>query len=758
MRQIACAAIAGIVSSSLLPALPPAASLPWLAALAAGLALHRAGRLAAAVLAGSVLYCFSAQAQLASKLNANPVQSEFKFTAQIVDFPEKRGNALRLVLAPRTDDLPSRIRLNWYRATAMPALGEHWEFRARLRRPRGSRNPGGFDYAGWLHRERIGATGYVVAAVKLADAPVAGMESARQHLQTRLRTLLPAGDARAALLAIGLGARNDITPGAWDRYAVTGTSHLMAISGLHVGLAASGAALLAWGALGLCVARSNLRDLALAVALPAALLYTAIAGFALPSQRALLMTAAATVYLWMRQAPPPAWALLWSALILLAIDPLTALAPGFFLSFGAVAVLLYRAAEQRQLAPPGQCASLRNGLHELGALQLALMFGLLPLTGLLFARTTWLAPLANLLVLPLFSVVTVPSALLGMLLDGFAAPVGDGLLWLSWYSLAVIHGTLYWLAAIPGARIELAQPVGVACLVFLLPLIWVVLPRGFPGRQVAWLGLLAVLLYRPAAPPVGCVDVHTLDVGQGLAVVVRTSHHALLFDTGPGYANGGSSVEYVVEPFLQSLGLRRLDAVVISHADNDHAGGLAPLLEQLPVDTLLGGEALPTSRRQQRCAAGEQWAWDEVRFDILHPSLANRLDGNNASCVLQISAGAYRVLLTGDIEAAIERRLLRQQRLAPVALVQVPHHGSRTSSSIEFVQAVAADTAVVSAGFQNRWGFPKDDIVARWRAAGTELYNTATSGALHHRICPATGLRLVSEHRLAARRYWHDTN
>ncbi|MCB1845623.1 MAG: DNA internalization-related competence protein ComEC/Rec2, partial [Halioglobus sp.] len=309
---------------------------------------------------------------------------------------------------------------------------------------------------------------------------------------------------------------------------------------------------------------------------------------------------------------------------------------------------------------------------------------------------------------------------------------------------------------LPGANLSLPVLPGSVSLILWLPALWVLLPRGCPGRYVAWLALAAVVLYRPPAPPKDCVDIYTLDVGQGLASVIRTRSRALLFDTGPAYRNGGNSAEYVILPFLQSQAIRRLDMLVVSHSDQDHAGGVTSVLAALPVAGLLSGETLNTGGVGAACVAGQTWRWDGVDFALLSPEHGSGFTGNNASCVLAVSAGDSSLLLTGDIERPAEQRLSRCGRLRPVKLVHVPHHGSATSSSAAFVDALQADVAVVSAGYGNRWGFPKESVVTRWRQAGATVLNTAESGAIQHRLCRNAGITLQREYRRSAARYWHD--
>jgi competence protein ComEC len=757
MLRFCLCVLAGGVAMSVLPRLPAAGWFVLAVPAAVVLAVPPRTRALAAILAGAALFGLAANAALKQRLDSSFDKKEFTFIAEITDFTKEESGRTRLYLAPVAGaGLPQRLRLSAFDLAPVPQLGERWELSARLRRPRGNRNPGGFDYEGWLHRNGIGATGYVIAAVPVAPQSARPLPALRRELAARMTALLPADEATAVLLAISVGARHRISQGDWQRYAATGTSHLVAISGLHIGLAAAFAGIAGWLLLALVHPRGNSRRGAALLAACAALGYAAVAGFAVPSQRASLTVALATIALCSRRrlALLPVLALV--AVAVFASNPLVLLAPGFQLSFAAVAVLLLLGCRSRAAGP-----ALARWFRELSVLQAALLLGLFPLTAWQFARLGWLAPLANLLVLPVFSVITVPAALLGLVCHGPLLPVGDGLLWSAYYSLRLILNVLEVLAALPSASVWLAGPSAATAVLWLLPLLWVLLPPGWPGRWLAWLALGGAALYRPQAPPAGCVDVVNLDVGQGLATVVRTRTYSLLFDTGPAFRGGGDSAAHVVLPYLRSTGIDALDLLMVSHADQDHAGGVDTVRSALPVRAMLSGEPLASGlaakdhdARLRACRAGQHWRRDGIDFTVLHPDAA--FTGNNASCVLSVSTGGQRALLTGDIEALVERRLLRAGSVLPSRLVVVPHHGSRTSSGAAFVAALAAEAAVVPAGHNNRWGFPKEDVVLRWERAGSRVLTTAHSGAVHHRLCRDGGLTLLGEYRRTASRYWHD--
>lgn len=688
--------------------------------------------------------------------------------ARIADFPRITGDSLRFIVElDERSNLPARVRLSWYEPEAVPALGEVWQLRVRLRRPHGYANPGGFDYEGWLFRQRIGATGYVVRHEdnqRLDTVPVGLISRIRQDFVNRVTQLLPNDDAAAVLLAVGVGARHRISREQWERYAITGTSHLMAISGLHIGLAAGGVFLLAWPVFALFCRRLNVRDMALVTAVLAAGIYAAVSGFAVPAGRAFLMAVLAAAAVLFRRKLNGATLLAIPCLILFFADPVSIQSPGFRLSFAAVAILLWSL--HSRFLRPLLCDDARfnypvatqviGNLRRLGALQVALLTGLFPLTVLIFGRFSLIAPMMNLLVLPLFNFITVPFCLVGMVLQGPLQPLGDQLLGIAYHSIRLVLSLVSLATGLPAVRAEILLPERLGVVIALMPVVHVVFPRGWPGRKLAWIAIAAVLLYRPAAPPPGCLDYHVLDVGQGLAVVLRAGEHTVLFDTGPSFRSGSSTADIVIIPFLRSRGIGRLDTLIVSHADQDHAGGIAAIAGQFAIGRMLVGETLPDSGLPQiPCSTALSWIAGGVRFQFLHPPPDTAWDGNNASCVLEVTTGNHRILLTGDIETPIEATLLEDSLMGPVNTVIVPHHGSRTSSSPDFVNRLRPQLAIVSAGFGNRWGFPKADIVRRWEHAGARLLETATSGAIGQRVCIGSGAEILRQERRDSRRYWH---
>ncbi len=710
-------------------------------------------------LTGVILFWGSAQSIIDGRLDRDFEGDSILTELRITDFPRVRGQSAAILATPVDDvRVPERIRLSWQEPPVTPQIGDIWQLEIRLRRPRGNLNPGSMDFEAWLFRERIGASGYVVSgrrSILLDSNTSRGIERIRLNFHKKIINILGDSGSVGVVLAIAIGARQQISTADWERYARTGTSHLMAISGLHVGLAAVAAYLLAIGLLGL-FGRGNHHFVALIVALLVAGMYVAVSGFAVPARRAILMLAVATLIVLWRREVSAARVLAAAIIAIVCSDPVATMEPGFKLSFAAVAILFWFA-KQRQAFPAQRWQRPVYAIRGLVLVQLMLLISLMPLTIILFDRVSLAAPLVNLVAVPLFSVVTVPCVLLGLALPNALHPLAEFCLRAAAVSIDWLEQLITLAARLPYASVPIASLENFAWLLLCVPLVWALLPPGWPARRTAWLGAIALLSWRPHVPPEGCVDIRALDVGQGLALVLQTRSRVLVYDTGPSWRGGRSAGERILVPYLRNRGLTRIDKLIVSHADLDHAGGVLALLAEVQVDELLAGEDLPwISRPISQCSEGMNWSWNAVNFSILQPPRGANLQGNAASCVLLIEAGQHRALLSGDIEAQTEAALVRQRILPEVDLVTVPHHGSRTSSIGPFVRALTPSVALVSAGYGNRWGFPKADVVARWRASGATVLNTADSGSIRVRMCVQGGLSEPFEWRIERRRLWHE--
>lgn len=635
------------------------------------------------------------------------------------------------------------VRLNWYRESQDVQAGERWQLRVRLKRPHGLANPGGFDYERWLFAKAIRATGYVRrdAANRCLSVSSAPWERLRGRLAKYLQQLdLPAAQ-RALLRALALGDRAGLSAAQWQLLQHTGTSHLLAISGLHVGLVASLVFLLAerlwrWpGGARLCPAPR----VAAAAAMLAALAYALLSGFQVPAQRATIM-----VWLWMgailaygEVRPWPVLALaLW---ITLLRTPLAVLTAGFWLSYAAVALILF--------VCRGRHGGGRRWRRTL-QVQLGLFAGLTPLLWLWFQQLSPLAPLANLIAIPWVGLLVVPPLLLALVLLPLSTPLANALLSLAAMSLHGLGEFLQRLDFGDTAQWPAPPSDGTGLALLTLGLLILLLPAATGIRSLGVLLLLPALTATAPRPATGDVWATLLDVGQGLAVVVETRRHLLVYDTGPAFPGGFDSGSQVVVPFLRQRGYRHLDRLVISHGDNDHSGGGKALLRALPAASVHAGEpvAIPWARAAD-CRRQPGWHWDGVVFAYLAGSGA--ASGNNASCVLKVTARDGRsLLLPGDIEQSTEAALLAGRRARLAAQVMVaPHHGSATSSGSDFIGAVNPAWVLFATGYRNRFGFPRPEVTRRYRNAGARSVNTAQAGAVAVHIEAGRAIRVQSWRR-----------
>ncbi len=789
MPSAAIAFLAGILAVQQLPALPGRGWL-WLLLPVAALA-WRWRRLypLAFLLAGAAWTVLQAGTVLTQRLPPTLEGKDVAVEGRVASIPRVGERALRFdfdvdayAVPPGVSSvrLPRRVRLRWYDTGRRLGVGERWRLRVRLKRPSGFVNAGGFDYEAWLFRHRLRAVGYVRADpgnARLAPPTLgAALDRYRARLAAQIGAALSGRPAAGIVAALAVGVRDGIDTPQWDVLRRTGTSHLVAISGLHVGLVAGlayGLAAFAWRRLGeLCLRLAAPRAGALA-ALLAAAAYAALAGFSVPTQRALVMAAVCMgAVLAGRRAS--AWPLLASALLaVLVYDPLAVMAAGFWLSFAAVAVIVLTLSKRVQrVSPPaneaeqggavtppaearwpGVLASVRRRLLQWGRLQLALGIGLAPLLLAFFQQASLVAPLANAVAIPAIGLLVVPLALLGVLAAGLVGPHAAGPLFAA--AAAVIEflwPALSWLAGLEHAVAMRPAPPLVVLAAGLVGVALLLSPRARALRAAGLVLLLPLVLYGPPQPRAGEAWLTVLDVGQGLAAVVRTRGHTLVYDTGARFGPDFDLGAAAVVPYLRHAGVERVDTLVVSHGDVDHIGGTASLLAQVPVAARLSSVAdrIPAA---VPCRAGQRWDWDGVRFEMLSPSTAAPAAGNDASCVLRVESAFGAVLLTGDIEAAAERELVRRAgRSLRADVLVVPHHGSRTSSTAAFVDAVAPAVAVVSAGYRNRYRHPHDEVIARFVQRGVPVHNTADAGAVSVRLT-AAGLRLERRRETHAR-YW----
>ncbi len=738
--------LVGVYTPQLVSVMLPYA-LCALTILAASMIALRAWRTVLGLVVGVLLQLSATQSALDARLSPDLEGDSLVVRCTVTDIPRIDELSARFDAACTGPvALPERIRLGWYQPLASVRTGDHWQFVVRLRAPGGALNPGRRDADVQALAGRLGATGYVVSSsrnrlLSVRTAPIADL---RQAIRARIHEVLPDRSSAAVVVALATGIRHDMTREQWRRFAASGTNHLVAISGLHIGLVAAIVVLLGRPLLACVLRAASARRTSYFLGLLAALLFGLLSGWGVPAQRACLMLSA-VVFASLARRETGGWSMLAVAgSLVLVSDSLASLSVGFMLSFTAVAVLLWLFAPLR--LSPGEPQFRLSGVRRLPVLQVGLFFGLLPIIVLSGQAASLSAPLVNLVAVPLFSVVTVPATLLGVLL----IPMEQDALWFRIAGLSVdgFDALLDNAAFVPAIR---------AGLWLSLPaILWVLLPAGFPGRVVALLVLPAMLLSSGRTVPNACFDSHFLDVGQGTAILVETRTHRLLYDTGPAYRSGTTAAALYVLPFMRQRRIQHIDTLIVSHADLDHAGGLSDVLDGLTPTRVYAGEVL-SAIRATPCHAGQAWTHDGIRFRFIYPDRPFALDGNNASCVLEVSAGNQRLLLTGDIEREAERFLLKGE-LQSAAVVSVPHHGSRTSSTPPFVQALDARFAIVSAAATNRWGLPLPDVVARWEAAGSQIVHLGRAGYTRLRICAHSGAELVHIQRERQRRWWQEPN
>ncbi|MET0204449.1 MAG: DNA internalization-related competence protein ComEC/Rec2 [Casimicrobiaceae bacterium] len=727
-----------------------------------------------------------AEARLADALAPEAEVADVRIVGVVDELPQNGPQGARFAFAVEgvvQPDLvvPKRLSLAWFApraesetAAAIPEIhaGERWQLNVRLKRPHGYINPAGFDLEAWLLEHNLRATGYVrdsSANLRLAafvGRPSDFVQRAREAVRARIVATLPGAPYAGVLVALAIGDQRAIPEAQWLVFNRTGVSHLISISGLHVTVFA---ALAASVALGLArrsprlTTRMPARKIAVAAGACAAFGYVLLAGAEVPAVRTLLMLWVASLGLWLARPGTASLTWLWALAIVLLWDPWASLSPGFWLSFGAVGLLLYAGTGRLPAdRAPGWRARLaqllRNGAHA----QWVVTLGLVPGTVALFQQVSLVSAVANAIAIPVVTLTVVPLALAGI-----AIPLDA--LWQAAHAIfAILMTMLEALSAWPAATWVQHAPSRWTVVVAMLGVALILAPRGVPGRWVGALWLLPMFCIPPERPPEGAVRITTLDVGQGLAVSVETRTHALLYDTGPRFGETSDAGGRIIAPYVRARGLRSLDVLVVSHADLDHSGGALTLLQTVAVTTLYS--SLPVDHpivaraasggTAWRCQAGQRWRWDGVLFEFLSPLIdryaQDGIKTNDLSCVLKITAGQRRALLAGDIEAPSEAQLLRDDpRALGADILIVPHHGSRTSSTPAFVAAVAPRVAVFAAGYLNRFDHPRADVVARYTRRGAAPMRTDLMGAVTVTLGPGDELDAAGE-RHRRRRYWYD--
>lgn len=691
---------------------------------------------------------------------------------------------------------PPEFSLELQRQPQPLRAGEHWQMTVRLKAPHGNSNPHGFDYELWLWEQGIQATGYVrtgksnTPPKKLATTWAKPVERARQDVREAIFERVDSRQLAGVLAALVVGDQNAIERADWDVFRATGVAHLMSISGLHITMFAWAASLL----LGWLWRRSAKLTPALCLGLPAssagawgglalAALYALFAGWGVPAQRTIWMLA--TVVILRQSGRQWPWPVVWllAMVVVVVVDPWALMQAGFWLSFVAVGIL-FAASDSpvrnnsnatdsgassarnhwaigqndgENTPKPGFLGTLRTGFgtHLMKTLreQWVITLALTPLSLLLFNQVSLVGLLANAVAIPWVTLVVTPLAMLGALWS----PIWDA----AALAVNVLTLLLQWLARFSWASVSVAAAplwcavagvIGGALLVMRLP------------PYVRALGvplLLPVLLWQPLRPEPGQFEVLGADIGQGNALIVRTASHSLVYDTGPKFSRESDAGNRVLVPLLRAMG-EKIDLLMLSHRDMDHIGGAPAVLAMQPQARLMSsiedGHELQALRPSERCSAGQKWRWDGVDFEVLHP-LASDYDSqaksNAMSCVLRISNGFKTALLAGDLEAAQELRLAANPELnvkLKADFLLMPHHGSKTSSTGPFLDAVQPQFALAQAGYRNRFNHPVESVLARYADRQIRVIKSPVCGAATWRSAQAGE---VLCQRQQAMRYWH---
>lgn len=682
------------------------------------------------------------------------------WVASIPESDEKRSTFLFAIdhvqSAQGIENPHGLIHLSWQDPKQKLQAGDQWQFSVRLKKIHGLMNPGGFDYEAWSLQEGIRASGYIYHDdVKLLSShwyhyPLLRI---RQSLYTKLLTVLPKSDTSVWIPALVLGIRCDISSENWQVLRKTGTNHLMAIAGLHIGFMCSLIYTLfnwLWRQYPTLTLKIPAQHAAGFAAIVMAIIYSTLAGFSLPTQRACLMLILFFLVSLMRRSIS-AW-YIWSAtlFIILLINPLSILTDSFWLSFASVALIIY--SMSGRLAPSGLW-------WKFGRLQWVLTLGLIPLSVWFFQECSFVSFIANSIAIPWVGLLIVPITLLGCFILLFSIKMGgmiltlaDALLGLLWKILVYLSHLSWvsWYHTVPHLFLLILACISITILL---------LPTGFPGRWLSILGFIPFFLYQPLKPALGEAWVTLLDVGQGLSAVIQTQKHILIFDTGSHLSNNFDMGEQVVLPFLHTLDVRDIDMMVISHGDNDHSGGAKAIMANLPVLTLKTSRpALFSKPFVSTCLQHDTWQWDGVDFSFLYPTMEQLGLNNNSSCVLKVSAKNHQLLLPGDIEKKAEKYLVSEisDKLNADILV-APHHGSKTSGVGEFINAVHPKMVLFPVGYRNQYHFPNQTVVDQYKKLGVERYDSVSGGAIQIKLTDDSELMPMLYRKLHPH-YWNFLN
>lgn len=648
----------------------------------------------------------------------------------------------------------TKLRLNWYTQYPKISVGDEWNLEVKLKKPHGTLNPGGFDFEKYLFQHAIRATGYVISGdsnyLIKANKYQYSVSRVRQSLRAKIFQFLDNRPLVGIINTLVIGDQSGISKEQWQIFRDTGTSYLMAISGLHIsfiGILAFMLTKFIWRCFPSLMLWMPTLHAASVFAFIAALIYSVLSGFSIPTQRALIMLAVFTIFLLLRRNITTWNVLILSLLIVLLISPLAILSEGFWLSFFAVGFIIY--------ITKGSLNTNSSWWRNYFKIQLGIILGLSPFTLLFFQQTSFVAFFASMLALPAVCFVIVPISLIGSLFllinfhyGGYFLLAAEKItelvvLWLQWLAAFSwsnwFHPVFNWwvlVTAFVGAILLLA-------------------PSGFATKWLGIIWLLPLFFYKPVGPKYGEIWFTLLDVGQGLSAVIRTQNHIMIYDTGPKFLDTDAG-ETIVVPFLRYSSINMIDTMVVSHGDDDHSGGAYSILKLLKVKKVISSVPEKFLRNDVAvCSSEQSWRWDGVNFIFIN-SVDELLSSNDASCVLKIDNGSNSILLAGDIEKSVELWLVNNKLTDLAATILVaPHHGSRTSSSPKFIQAVGAKYVLFSTGYRNRFNFPSKAVVNRYLQRKTKLFDTAKFGAILFKLNYEPFVAAPLLYRITDRHYWN---
>ncbi len=810
LRVIAVGIVLGACLTHFLRVLPPFSSLFFcsvvmyvcsvaIALLVRRLALTLSYRLPiifftliASIMGSMTWTVFQAQIRLDDALSVRHENVVSRLTFRVQGMAQDQSAQQRFeaqVLEPIPAGVPRNILVNWQdpqvgRVMVLP--GQVWRAALVLKRPHGAINPSGFDFEAHMFQKNIRAIGKVRGQPKLlSDDPYVSMRVVvsriRHHIRHAMRQVL--GDARYApvLIALAIGDQDSVSAADWEVFNRTGITHLVSISGSHVTmLAAFGGVSMMWLWKRIRIGRRHACEripakvMACCAALCVAFSYCLLAGWGVPARRTFFMLLVIGLAMMTRLTITPTAILSVAAALVTLLDPWSPLATGFWLSFGAVLVLFAAGAQAvRVSAGATQKIKIISVIQESARLQWLITLAMTPVIAYLFQQISLSSPFANAIAIPVVTFIVTPLAILVALIcliPGLQI-LAWGLGWLANVSMQFAMVPIIWLSQARWAMLDIAAIPGWLLLMALVGVCWALLPPGVPVRWAGWCLMLPALVVRSERASDGGWRLLALDVGQGSSVLVTTRRHALLFDTGArqGSSNAG---QRVISPVLRALGIDRLDALVVSHSDMDHAGGLAHVLKTHPVHSLYASFDAPAWLNQTHaysfgqdadtqysnflyCQRGQQWVWDGVIFTVLHPEiLQGRSNKKNAnSCVIHIAGAHHSALVTGDVGAKEENAVILSHPDLVADVVVAAHHGSASSSSELFVRQINSRHTIIQSGYLNRFKHPDEIVLERWRAQGSQLWRTDRQGAIS---VHSTGQSLeVKSYRTAGKKYWH---